>query len=135
MDHLDDTVLGKGLGAGVRLHHLVVATRSVFCSGSGDDDCSGEWEQKDRCFIKLKQLKVRCEGFGKEKIPPFTLGEGTSSPRAFVLNITTEHVEKVADGVDCESTIRGGTLLATKWIPSCPYHVDDGLQKKIFSWY
>jgi len=33
----------------------------------------------------------------------FTLGEGTSSPGAFVLNIATEHIEKVADGIDCDS--------------------------------
>ncbi|KAF8724228.1 hypothetical protein HU200_021249 [Digitaria exilis] len=104
-------------------HHLVVATRSVFCpgSGSGDSDCSGEWVKRFK-RIKLKQLKVRYEGwFGGVKTPPpfqekvnlrwfseksgtllFTLGKGTGSPGAFVLNIATGHVEKVADGVDCD---------------------------------
>uniref|UniRef100_A0A0Q3NI10 Uncharacterized protein n=1 Tax=Setaria italica TaxID=4555 RepID=A0A0Q3NI10_SETIT len=80
---LDDAALG----AAVRSHHLAVAT-------SGDDGYSGEWEPRRR-GIRLKQLKVRYEGFGEDKVPPFgekinlrwfckksgnllfTLGEGT----------------------------------------------------------
>ncbi|KAF8661931.1 hypothetical protein HU200_056900 [Digitaria exilis] len=108
---------------GLVSYHLLVATRSVFCpgSGSGDGGCSGEWVERFKT-IRQKQLKVRYEGwFGGEKAPPlfqekvnlrwfseksgtllFTLGKGTSSPGAFVLNIVTGHVEKVADGVDCD---------------------------------
>ncbi|CAL4988552.1 unnamed protein product [Urochloa decumbens] len=117
---LDDAALGKGSGAAVRSNscHLSVATRSVFRPGSGDDRCSGQWERIEGRFIRLEQLKV-C--FGEDKVPPFgekmtlrwfceksgnllfTLGEGTSSPGAFVLNIATKHVEKVADGIDCDS--------------------------------
>ncbi|CAL4981435.1 unnamed protein product [Urochloa decumbens] len=85
-----------------------------------DDGCSGEWEERGRC-IRLKQLKVRYEGIGEEKVPPFgdkmnlrwfceksgnllfTLGQGTGSPGAYVLNMATERVEKVADGIDCDS--------------------------------
>ncbi|CAN6271038.1 unnamed protein product [Urochloa humidicola] len=109
----------KGLGAPVPSAHLVVVTRSIFRPGSGDDGCSGKWELIKGRFIKLKQLKVRY--YGEEKVPPsgdrvnlrwfceksgnllFTLGEGTSSPGAFVLNMATQHLEKVADGVNCDS--------------------------------
>ncbi|KAG2550706.1 hypothetical protein PVAP13_9KG324200 [Panicum virgatum] len=95
-------------------YQLAVATRSVFCPGSGDDDCSGEWKRIVRT-IKLEQLKVLYavppfgEGINlrwfceKSGTLLFTLGEGTSSPGAFVLNIATEHIEKVADGIDCDS--------------------------------
>ena len=88
----------------------------------------------------MKQLKIQYE-LGSQ-IPPFgekinlrwfceksgnlifTLGEGTSSPGAFVLNMATEHVEKVADGVDCDSW-KYSTWSATKWMglhTSRPYH-------------
>ncbi|CAN6362801.1 unnamed protein product [Urochloa humidicola] len=114
-----DAALCNDLHAAVRSCHLTVATRSVFRPGSGDDRCSGQWERIEGRFIGLKQLKMRYEGV--EKVPPFgdkmnlqwfceksgnllfTLGEGTGSPVAFVVNIATEHVEKVADGVDCDS--------------------------------
>jgi hypothetical protein len=67
------------------------------------------------------QLKVRCEGFDIKKIPPrgeainlrwfceksgilfFTLGQGTSSPGTFALNLATEEADKVADGLECYS--------------------------------
>nr|CAB3476897.1 unnamed protein product [Digitaria exilis] len=118
--NLPNVGLGKRLGATVRSYYLVIATRAVFCPGSGGGDCSGEWEKR-LIPIKLQQLKVRCVGFGEKEPPPFgdkvnlrwfceksgtllfTLGEGTSSPGAFLLNIATEQVEKVADGVDCDS--------------------------------
>ncbi|RCV25695.1 hypothetical protein SETIT_5G185600v2 [Setaria italica] len=114
----DVDVAALDLSAALRLnsYYLGVVT-------SGDDGCSGEWEPRRRC-IRLKQMKVRYEGFGKDKVLPFgekinlrlvrwfceksgnllfTLGEGTGSPGTFVLNMATEHVEKVADGVDCDS--------------------------------
>jgi hypothetical protein len=107
-------------GAAIRSEHLAVATRSVFCPGSGDDGCSGEWEWRLRGVV-LKKLKVRYIGFGVEKVPVFgeklklrwfyeksgnllfTLGEGTGSPGAFLLSMASKHVEKVADGVECDS--------------------------------
>jgi hypothetical protein len=100
----------------LRSHHLAVRTTKVFCpsTGTGDDD-DGKWEStrvgnKLPC-IRMKQLKVPrfgvkvnlrwfCEKSGNLI---FTLGEGSSSPGAFVLNMATEHAEKVADGVDCHS--------------------------------
>jgi len=108
--------------------HLSVRTSRIFSpsNGTGDEDDDGghgKWEStkvgtKIPC-IRLRQLKVRCHK--KDKIPVFgdrvnlrwfceksrnlffTLGQGTSSPGAFVLNMATEHVEKLADGVDCNS--------------------------------
>ncbi|CAN6381107.1 unnamed protein product [Urochloa humidicola] len=115
-----DAALGEDHNVEVRSHHLTVAIRAVFCPISTDDGCSGKWEWRGPC-IRLKHLKVRYEGYGEENIMPFgdkmnlrwfceksgnllfTLGEGTSSPGAFVLNMATELVEKVADGVDCDS--------------------------------
>ncbi|CAL4984837.1 unnamed protein product [Urochloa decumbens] len=115
-----DSTLGKRHRSKVPSHHLTVATRAVLCPSSRDDGCSGEWEERGRC-IRLKQLKVRYEGIGEEKVPPFgdkmnlrwfceksgnllfTLGQGTGSPGAYVLNMATERVEKVADGIDCDS--------------------------------
>ncbi|CAL4929644.1 unnamed protein product [Urochloa decumbens] len=109
----------RGLRVAAPSAHLSVTTRSVFRPSSRDDGCSGQWERIERRFIRLKQLKVRY--YGEEKVLPFgdkmnlrwfceksgnllfTLGQGTSSPGAFVLNIATKHVEKVADGVDCDS--------------------------------
>ncbi|RLM68999.1 hypothetical protein C2845_PM17G05880 [Panicum miliaceum] len=102
--------------------HLTVAPRAVFCPGSGDDGCSGEWEWTQGRCIRLKQLKVWYQGSRDEKVLPvsemkinlrwfceksgnllFTLGEGTTSPGAYVLDMTTQHVEKVADDIDCHS--------------------------------
>ncbi|XP_072146341.1 uncharacterized protein [Setaria viridis] len=116
-----DAALGLDYKAAVRSYHLTVAKRAVFCPSTGDDGCSGAWDWTNRYCIRLKELKVRCGGSQEEKVPPygdkvnlrwfceksgnllFTLGEGTGSPGAFVLNMATEHVEKVADGVDCDS--------------------------------
>ncbi|CAL4938108.1 unnamed protein product [Urochloa decumbens] len=112
---------GRGLRVAAPSAHLCVMTRSVFRPGSRDrdDGCSGQWERVEGRFIRLEQLKVRY--YGEEKVLPFgdkmnlrwfceksgnllfTLGQGTSSPGAFVFNIATKHVEKVADGIDCDS--------------------------------
>ena len=102
-------------------HHLAVRTSKVFCpsTGTGDEDDDdgghGKWEWTNKVGIKMpcirmKQLKLPCLDKVKfrwfcEKSGNliFTLGQGTSSPGAFVLNMTTEHVEKVANGIDCDS--------------------------------
>ncbi|RLM59046.1 hypothetical protein C2845_PM18G05080 [Panicum miliaceum] len=122
-----DPALGADYNnAAVCSHHLTVATRAVFCPSSGDDGCSGEWERTKGC-IRLKQLKVRYQGSREEKVLPvaetkinlrwfsfrwfceksgnllFTLGEGTANPGAYVPDMATQHVEKVADDIDCHS--------------------------------
>ncbi|GJN28025.1 hypothetical protein PR202_gb16106 [Eleusine coracana subsp. coracana] len=99
--------------------YLTLGRRVLYCAG-GDDMCTGTWESNGGC-IRLRQLKVRCEGYDKSKVPPrgesitmrwfceksgilfFTLGEGTNSPGTFVLNLATEEVEKVADGLECDT--------------------------------
>ncbi|PUZ44529.1 hypothetical protein GQ55_8G109100 [Panicum hallii var. hallii] len=117
-----DSALGADYNnAAVCSHHLTVATRAVFCPSSGDDGCSGEWERTKGC-IRLKQLEVRYQGSREEKVLPvaeskinlrwfcdksgnllFTLGEGTANPGAYVPDMATQHVEKVADDIDCYS--------------------------------
>jgi hypothetical protein len=116
-----DAVLGSDINPAVCSKHLTVAPRAVFCPRSGDDGCSGQWERTEEC-IRLKQLMVRYQGSREEKVLPvagmkinlrwfceksgnllFTLGEGTASPGAYVLDMATQHVEKVADDIDCHS--------------------------------
>ncbi|GJN06675.1 hypothetical protein PR202_ga24429 [Eleusine coracana subsp. coracana] len=99
--------------------YLTLGKRVLHCA-TGDDLCTGTWESHGGC-IRLTQLKVRCEGYDKNKVPPrgesiklrcfceksgilfFTLGEGTNSPGTFALNLATEEVHKVADGLECDA--------------------------------
>ncbi|WVZ96104.1 hypothetical protein U9M48_041785 [Paspalum notatum var. saurae] len=111
--------------------YLCVARRQTLRPGED------EWQKATKNKIRLKQLIVRRPG---DKLPPpfgetinfrwfcqksgillFTLGQDTNSPGAFALNMATEHLEKVADGLECSLwtsfvgyEIDGATYLASK---------------------
>ncbi|WVZ96103.1 LOW QUALITY PROTEIN: hypothetical protein U9M48_041784 [Paspalum notatum var. saurae] len=107
----DDAEKLTSIDAGVCRDYLCLSIRATLRPGEDE-----EWKAAKPC-IRLEQLKVHCPG---DKVPPpfgetinlrwfckksgillFTLGQGTGSPGAFALNMATEHLEKVADGLDC----------------------------------
>ncbi|KAJ1261461.1 hypothetical protein BS78_09G031100 [Paspalum vaginatum] len=126
----DDGEKLTSIDAGVCRDYLCLSIRATLRPGKDE-----EWAAANPC-IRLKQLKVHCPG---DKLPPpfgetinlrwfcqksgillFTLGQGTGSPGAFALNMATEHLEKVAHGLDCSLwtsfvgyEIDGSTYLAS----------------------
>ncbi|TVT99454.1 hypothetical protein EJB05_55179, partial [Eragrostis curvula] len=91
---------------------MVLVTKVLRCADGDDYDMSGcKWERQEGC-IMLTQMKVGsvmdnsvnlrwfCE---KSGVILFTVGEGSSSPGAYALNVRTHEVEKLDDGAACNS--------------------------------
>ncbi|KAL6594316.1 hypothetical protein ACP70R_045399 [Stipagrostis hirtigluma subsp. patula] len=96
------------LNAGLPYHSIVIKT-SVLRTVDGH--AAGEWERQDGRRIKLPQkMKVGCRDCIKLRwfcersgVLLFTLGEDSSCPGAYALNMATKEVEKLADGTCCDS--------------------------------
>ncbi|KAL6594317.1 hypothetical protein ACP70R_045400 [Stipagrostis hirtigluma subsp. patula] len=107
---------GDLLNAGLPFRSIVLHTSVLHRTVVGDDDggsghAAGEWERQDGRRIKLPQkmkvgawdaIKLRCF-CEKSGVLLFTLGEDSSCPGAYALNVTTKEIEKLADGTCCDS--------------------------------
>ncbi|TVU25690.1 hypothetical protein EJB05_28195, partial [Eragrostis curvula] len=103
--HLDMAFGGTGD------HIYLSLMKRVLCPSGDDDPCgAGKWEPTG--VIQLKEITCKwtrqeavslrwyCE---KSCVLFFTLGEGTCSPGTYALNLATEEVQKVTDGLECHS--------------------------------
>ncbi|KAG2580571.1 hypothetical protein PVAP13_6NG356700 [Panicum virgatum] len=103
-----------------RRRHLAIIVETLQLQ-SVDDDMStvaDRWERQG--FIRLPQFEVpgatalKLRWFGeKSGMLLFTIGEGGNTSSAFALNLATRSVEKLADGVECNS-----------WRNLCGYEMD-----------
>lgn len=100
--------------------YLAIIVETLQLHGIDDDmnTAADRWER--RGFIRLPQLEVpgatalKLRWFGeKSGTLFFTIGEGGNTSGAFALNLATGSVEKLADGVECNS-----------WRNLCGYDMD-----------
>ncbi|RLN04462.1 hypothetical protein C2845_PM13G25240 [Panicum miliaceum] len=106
------------VGRTLRRHLAIIVETLQLQSVDDMNTAADRWER--RGFIRLPQfevpgataLKLRCFG-EKSGTLFFTIGEGGKTSGAFVLNLATRSVEKLADGVECNS-----------WRNLCGYEMD-----------